>query len=171
MAENLNTAKNLQVPAQPHCSQWLWRKSRWSDPAAEGAPNWLSMPTHALPLPSLTPLWASLQGLWKPLWLIWVPLELKITLPIAENNTFHINNNKDGLFGDPVSFSLMSSISPKLWRQRTDKHGKTVKGRQHFLPSRTSLQQRYLWSKCLWDSVFRPQFHKSFKEPHLCQYF
>lgn len=74
----------------------------------------------------------------------------------------------------PASFSFMWSISPKLWRQRTrlqEKHrGKKVKGRQHFLPSRTD-SYTGIFDQHLRRVLFvGPQFDTSFEEWCLRQF-
>jgi len=106
----------------------------------------------------------------KSLQLTWAHLEMKITLPIAGNNTFRVNNNKGKPLCWPCIVFFYVEHFSKAFKTKDKTPGKA--------PWRES--QRQTASSALKDCLFDqrllrvlfvgPQFDKSFEERCLCQF-
>lgn len=106
--------------------------------------------------------------------MLWVHLELKITLPIAENNTFRINNNKDKpLWWPPCHFLLCPSFLQSFENQTQDSSNSQLRQDNKRKTAFSALEDLLLlwylwWSHC--GFCVQPSVWQSFKEPHLCQF-
>lgn len=106
--------------------------------------------------------------------MLWVHLELKITLPIAENNTFRINNNKDKPLWWPLChFLLCPSFLQSFENQTQDSSNSQLRQDNKRKTAFSALEDLLLlwylwWSHCRF--CVQPSVWQSFKEPHLCQF-